>query len=31
VIVAGEIPRNPNALPPLLDIAELLGAPVIDA
>jgi thiamine pyrophosphate-dependent acetolactate synthase large subunit-like protein len=31
VIVAGEIGRNPKALPPLLDLAELLGAPVIDA
>ena len=31
VIVAGEVARNPKALPPLLDIAELLGAPVIDS
>jgi len=31
VIVAGEVARNPKALPPLLDIAELLGAAVIDA
>jgi thiamine pyrophosphate-dependent acetolactate synthase large subunit-like protein len=31
VIVAGEIARNPKALPPVLDLAELLGAPVIDA
>ncbi len=31
VIVAGEVGRNPKALPPLLDIAELLGAPVVDA
>ena len=31
VIVAGELARNPKALPPLLDIAELLGAAVIDA
>ncbi|HXG53037.1 MAG TPA: thiamine pyrophosphate-dependent enzyme [candidate division Zixibacteria bacterium] len=31
VIVAGEVGRNPVALPPLLDLAELLGAPVIDA
>jgi thiamine pyrophosphate-dependent acetolactate synthase large subunit-like protein len=30
VIVAGELARNPKALPPLLDIAELLGAAVID-
>ena len=31
VIVAGELGRNPKALPPMLDIAETLGAPVIDA
>ena len=31
VIVAGELARNPKAVPPLLDIAELLGAAVIDA
>jgi thiamine pyrophosphate-dependent acetolactate synthase large subunit-like protein len=31
VIVAGEIGRNPKALPALLDIAEALAAPVIDA
>jgi thiamine pyrophosphate-dependent acetolactate synthase large subunit-like protein len=31
VIVAGELGRNPRALPALLDIAELLGAPVIDS
>src|SRR5262249_59074617 len=31
VIVAGELGRNPKALPALLDLAELLGAPVIDA
>jgi acetolactate synthase I/II/III large subunit len=31
VIVAGELGRNPKALPPLLDLAELIGAPVIDA
>jgi acetolactate synthase-1/2/3 large subunit len=31
VIVAGEIGRNPTALPPMLDIAEVLGAAVIDA
>ena len=31
VIVAGELGRNPKALPPLLDLAELLGAPVIDS
>src|SRR5215470_17779591 len=31
VIVAGELGRNPRALPPLLDIAETLGAPVIDS
>jgi thiamine pyrophosphate-dependent acetolactate synthase large subunit-like protein len=30
VIVAGEIGRNPQALPALLDLAEALGAPVID-
>jgi acetolactate synthase I/II/III large subunit len=31
VIVAGEVGRNPKALPPLLDIAEELGAAVIDS
>jgi acetolactate synthase-1/2/3 large subunit len=31
VIVAGEVGRNPKALPPLLDLAEALGAAVIDA
>ena len=31
VIVAGELGRNPKALPPMLDIAETLGAAVIDA
>jgi thiamine pyrophosphate-dependent acetolactate synthase large subunit-like protein len=31
VIVAGELGRNPKALPPMLDIAEALGAAVIDA
>jgi thiamine pyrophosphate-dependent acetolactate synthase large subunit-like protein len=31
VIVAGEVGRNPKALPALLDIAEELGAAVIDA
>src|SRR5262250_1396829 len=31
VIVAGELGRNPKALPALLDIAEALGAPVIDS
>src|SRR5262252_230075 len=31
VIVAGELGRNPRALPPLLDIAEAMGAPVIDS
>ena len=31
VIVAGEVGRNPKALPALLDLAEALGAPVIDA
>jgi acetolactate synthase I/II/III large subunit len=31
VIVAGEVGRNPKALPPLLDIAEALAAPVIDS
>jgi len=31
VIVAGEIARNPKALPPLLDLAEALGAAVIDS
>src|SRR5713226_4255083 len=31
VIVAGEVGRNPKALPALLDIAEALGAPVIDS
>jgi acetolactate synthase-1/2/3 large subunit len=30
VIVAGELGRNPKALPVLLDLAEMLGAPVID-
>ena len=31
VIVAGEVGRNPKALPVLLDLAEALGAPVIDS
>ena len=31
VIVAGELGRNPKALVALLDLAELLGAPVIDS
>lgn len=31
VIVAGELGRNPRALPPMLDLAEALGAPVVDA
>jgi acetolactate synthase I/II/III large subunit len=31
VIVAGELGRNPKALPPLLDIAEELGSAVIDS
>jgi acetolactate synthase-1/2/3 large subunit len=31
VLVAGELGRNPQALPALLDIAEFLGAAVIDA
>jgi thiamine pyrophosphate-dependent acetolactate synthase large subunit-like protein len=31
VIVAGELGRDPRALPALLDLAEELGAPVIDA
>jgi acetolactate synthase-1/2/3 large subunit len=31
VIVAGELGRNPKVLPVLLDLAELLAAPVIDA
>ena len=31
VIVAGEVGRNPKALPALLDLAEALGAPVIDS
>jgi thiamine pyrophosphate-dependent acetolactate synthase large subunit-like protein len=31
VIVAGELGRNAKSLPPLLDIAETLGAPVIDS
>src|ERR671922_933073 len=31
VIVAGEVGRNPRALPVLLDLAEALGAPVIDS
>lgn len=31
VIVAGELGRNPKALPPLLDLAEALGAAVVDA
>jgi thiamine pyrophosphate-dependent acetolactate synthase large subunit-like protein len=30
-IVAGEVGRNPKALPVLLDLAEALGAPVVDA
>ena len=31
VIIAGELGRNPAALPVLLDLAEMLGAAVIDA
>ncbi len=31
VIVAGEIARSPKALPPMLDLAEALGAAVIDS
>ena len=31
VIVAGEVGRNPKALPPMLDLAEALGAAVIDS
>jgi len=31
VIVAGELGRNPKALPPMLDLAEALSAAVIDA
>jgi acetolactate synthase-1/2/3 large subunit len=31
VIVAGEVGRNPKALPVVLDLAETLGAAVIDA
>lgn len=31
VMIAGELGRNPKALPALLDLAELLGAPVIDS
>ena len=31
VIVAGEVGRNPQALAPLRELAELLAAPVIDA
>jgi thiamine pyrophosphate-dependent acetolactate synthase large subunit-like protein len=31
VIVAGEIGRNPRAIPALQELAELLAAPVIDA
>src|ERR671924_518349 len=31
VIVAGEVGRNPKALPAVLDLAETLGAAVIDA
>jgi acetolactate synthase-1/2/3 large subunit len=31
VIVAGEVGRNPRGLPPLLEIAELLGAAVVDS
>jgi len=30
-IVAGELGKNPKALPALLDLAEALGAPVVDA
>src|ERR671923_1159515 len=30
-IVAGELGRNPKALPPMLDLVEALGAAVIDA
>jgi acetolactate synthase-1/2/3 large subunit len=31
VIIAGEVGRNPQALAPLRELAELLAAPVIDA
>ena len=31
MIVAGEVGRNPKALPPMLDLAEALGAAVIDS
>ena len=31
MIVAGEVGRNPKALPPMLDLAEALGAPVVDS
>jgi acetolactate synthase I/II/III large subunit len=31
LIVAGEVGKNPKALPSLLDLAELLGAAVIDS
>jgi acetolactate synthase I/II/III large subunit len=31
VIVAGEVGRNPKALPAVLDLAETLGAAVVDA
>ena len=31
VIIGGELGRNPKALPSLLDLAEALGAPVIDS
>ncbi len=31
VIIAGEVGRNPDALAPLRELAELLAAPVIDA
>jgi acetolactate synthase-1/2/3 large subunit len=30
-IVAGELGRNPKSLPALLDLAEALGAPVVDS
>jgi len=30
-IVAGELARNAKSLPPMLDLAEALGAPVVDA
>ena len=30
-IVAGELGRNPKSLPPMLDLAEALGAAVVDS